>query len=111
MTSVLTLATIYGSSLNFVSAATECFGRGLDHYFCIVSGTYFTGENYMYVMECSKDANGHFDCKTLTKNVPPSGIEQSIQDTVREEAQSNTNDSKDIGGMKSDRGLTKGPIQ
>lgn len=39
------------------------------------------------------------------------GFQQLIDNTVKEETQSNSNDPKDLGGMKSDKGITKSPIE
>ena len=41
----------------------------------------------------------------------PPGLDQIIQDTVKEETQTNTNDSKDLGGMQTDKGITKSPVE
>jgi len=40
----------------------------------------------------------------------PAGLENIIE-AAKEETQNNTNDTKDIGGMKTDKGISKSPIQ
>jgi hypothetical protein len=88
--SVLTMA-LYSSSINFVSAARECFGLGtsLTTIFCVSTGKYSNGEEYTIVTECSEDENGHWNCETVNKvNVPP-GIDQSIDNAIKEYTQSN----------------------
>ena len=109
MTSILTLATFYSPSSNFVSATSECFGEGsLDHVFCFA----MLGEPpQIHVFECVRDADGKWDCHGITKKATPPGIDQVIENTIQEVGPSNPNDSKDLGGMKSDKGLTKSPIQ
>jgi hypothetical protein len=100
---------IFSSNTNFVSAAVECFGKGsLDHYFCIAE----TGEpnSQTFIIECVKE-NGEWSCNQLNKKAPPPGIDQVIEDTIQEVGPSNPNDSKDLGGMITDEGITKSPIQ
>ena len=41
----------------------------------------------------------------------PPRVEQLIENTVNELAPTNPNDSKDLGGMKTDKGITKSPIE
>jgi hypothetical protein len=103
---------IFSSNTNFVSAASECFGQGLDHQFCVGTITLSNGEVHSWVYECVKDNTGTWDCHDLTKtNVMPPGLKAEIDATVRAEEQSNTNDPRDLGGIKSDKGMTKSPIE
>lgn len=109
ITSVLMLA-IFSSIMNFVSAVkgVECFGGSkIDHYFCVLTND----DGTIIVSECIRNEEGLSECTQLNSKPTPSGIEQSIQDTVKEEAQTNTNDPKDLGGMRSDKGTTKSPIE
>jgi len=62
------------------------------------------------VQYCYKDKNGIGNCEILNSKPTPPGIEQAIQDNVKDETQTNTNDSKDLGGMKTDKGITKSPL-
>lgn len=102
---------IYGSSSNSVSAASECFGEGsLDHVFCVTT----LGQppnTQTHVFECLKDKDGRWDCHGITKKATPPGIDQLIQNTINEVGPSTTNDPKDLGGIKSDKGITKSPIE
>ena len=108
--SSLTMA-IFSSSSNLVSAAIECFGQGsLDHYFCTAT----VGEGpdaESFTIECSKDNNGQWSCTPLNRKATPPGIEQVIQDSINEVGPSNTNDPKDLGGIKSDKPITKNPVE
>ena len=111
ITSILTLA-VYSSSTNFVSAAKECFGNTSQGYvICSHTGTYSNGEAYSFLVECAKDKDDNWDCNALNKTAPPPGIDQAIANTVNELAPTNPNDSKDLGGMKTDKGITKSPIE
>ena len=104
---------VYSSSTNFVSAASECFGEGsgLDHLFCIGTKTQSNGEVHTWVYECVRDKDGHWDCHSITKKATPPGVDQIIQNTIQEVGPSNPNDSKDLGGMQTDKGITKSPIE
>jgi hypothetical protein len=95
--------------MNFVSAVKyECFGGDkVDHYYCVLT----RDDGTISVDECIRNNDGISECTTLNPKPTLPGIEQAIQDTVKEETQTNTNDSKDLGGMKSDKGITKGPIE
>ena len=106
--SLLVMA-IFNSTTDFVSAASECFGRGsgLDHIFCVTT----VGEPpEIYVFECVRNAEGNWDCHGITKKATPPGVDQIIQNTIQEVGPSNPNDSKDLGGMKTDKGITKSPL-
>ena len=107
MASILTMA-IFSSIMNFVSAIkVECFGgSSVDHYFCVTT----RDDGTIIVSDCIRNEEGLSECTTLNSKPTPPGIEQAIQDTVKEETQTNTNDSKDLGGMKSDKGIMKSPL-
>jgi hypothetical protein len=105
--SLLTMA-IFSSITNYVSAASECFGRGLDTYFCIATEKHANGEGYTILLECSYHKG---TCEKVEKVVTPPGVEQLIENTVNDLAPTNPNDSKDLGGMKTDKGITKSPIE
>ena len=62
-------------------------------------------------MECSKDKDGHWNCNVLNKKAPPPAIDQAIANTVNELAPTNPNDSKELGEMQTDKGITKSPIE
>ena len=100
---------IFNSTTNFVSASSECFGEGsLDHVFCFT----MVGEPpQIHVFECVRDAEGDWDCHGITKKATPPGIDQVIANTIQEVGPSNPNDSKDLGEMKTDKGITKSPIE
>lgn len=60
---------------------------------------------------CTKDKDGNQQCEALKPTVPTPAIEQAIANTVKQVApSSNPSDSKDLGGMQSDKGITKSPI-
>jgi len=102
--SILTIA-LYSSNKNFVSADTsDCFGdrSGLDAFICVYTGTTSNGEPYLDVQECVKDKDSKWDCHSLNKVNVPSGIKADIDASVKQEVQSNTNNTKDIGGLKND---------
>lgn len=99
--SVLVTA-LYGSSANFASAASsECFGdaNSLGSVICV--GTLDDGSTQVF--ECTVTQNPyHVDCHSLNKVNVPAGVKANIDATVKEEVQGNTEDSKDIGGLKDD---------
>jgi hypothetical protein len=99
---------IYSPITNFVSAVKyECFGGDkVDHYYCVLT----RDDGTISVDECIRNEEGISECTTLNPKPTPPGIEQAIQDTVKEETQTNTNDSKDLGGMRTDKGITKSPL-
>lgn len=100
---------IYSPIMNFVSAIkVECFGGAkIDHYFCVTT----KDDGTISVDECIRNKEGISECTTLNPKPTPPGIEQSIQNGLKEETQTNTNDSKDLSGMKSDKGIIKSPIE
>ena len=105
--SLLVMA-IFSSITNFVSALkVECFGGSkIDHYFCVLTND----DGPIIVSDCIRNEEGISECTSLNPKPTPPGIEQSLQNTVKEETQTNTDDSKDIGGMKTDKGITKSPL-
>ena len=110
--SLLAMA-IYGPIMNFVSAevTSECFGEGsAGTFYCVYTFT-GGGTTKTWIMECSKDKTGTWDCQNLPLKPKPSGIDQAIANTVNELTPSNPNDSKDLGGMQTDKGITKSPIE
>jgi hypothetical protein len=105
----LLVMAMYSSITNFVSAATtvECFGgSSVDHYICVTT----RDDGTIKVQDCIRNKEGISECTTLNPKPTPPGIEQSTQNTVKEDTQTNTNDSKDLGGMQTDKGITKSPI-
>jgi hypothetical protein len=107
MASILTMA-IFSSITNFVSAASECFGFGQAIYYCVTTAKLPNGEDYTILLKCNYDKG---TCEKVERvQVTPPGLDQIIQNTVNEVAPSNPNDSKDLGGMKSDKGITKSPL-
>ena len=105
MASILTMA-MYSPIMNFVSAAKyQCYEFGvLGGSICIAN------DDPKDVQYCYKDKNGIGNCEKLNSKPVPPGIEQLLENTVKEETQTSTNDSKDLGGMKSDKGITKSPL-
>lgn len=113
--SILTMA-IFSSITNFVSASTtECFGTGASPArFCTTTWSKQNGDpidaidNFL----CTKDKDGHWQCEAVKPTVTTPDIKQAIGNTVKELApSSNPNDSKNLGGMQSDQGITKSPIK
>ena len=84
MASILTMV-VYNSSTNFVSAASECFGTSSQGYvICSHTGTLSNGEAYSFLVECSQDKNGVWNCQKLGAKVMPPGIEDSIKKSMTE---------------------------
>ena len=108
ITSVLMFA-VFSSIMNFVSAVkVECFGGDkIDQYLCVTT----KDDGTIEVQECIRNQEGLSECTTLNPKPTPPGIEQSLQDPIKEESTSNPNDPKDLGGMKSDKGITKSPLE
>ena len=113
--SILTMA-IFSSITNFGSASTtECFGSAKDPArFCAITysikeGDYIDATAYVL---CTTDKDGHAQCEIVKPTVPTPEIKQAIGNAVKELApSSNTSDSKNLGGMQSDQGITKSPIK
>ena len=109
----LLIMAIFSSIMNFVSAevTSECFGRtGATTYYCVSTFT-GGGTTLTWITECSQDKDGNWDCHALGPKPKPPGIDQAIANTVNEVGPSNPNDSKDLGGMQTDKGITKSPIE
>ena len=104
--SLLVMA-MYSPIINFVSAAKyQCYEFGvLGGSICIAN------DDPKDVQYCYKDKNGIGNCEKLNSKPTPPGIEQLLENTVKEETQTNTNDPKDLGGMQTDKGITKSPIE
>jgi hypothetical protein len=109
MASILSIA-IYSTTINFVSASTECFGdaNSLGSVICV---GYRDDGTILQVFECTVTQNPyHVDCHSINKVTVTPGLKNEIDATVKELGPSNPNDSKDIGGMKSNNGATKSPL-
>lgn len=52
-----------------------------------------------------------YSSSSNSKKVTPHGIDQIIHNTINEVGTSNPNVPKDLDGMKSDKGITKSPIE
>jgi hypothetical protein len=107
--SLLVMA-IFSSITNFVSAetTTECYG-GLNDgvYLCV-----HNRDGEISIMMCTdKGGSDGWNCEMLRPKAIPAGIDQAIANTINEVGPSNPNDSKDLGGMQTDKGITKSPIE
>jgi len=99
ISSILTIA-LYNTTANFVSATSyECFGRELDQYLCV----HTSDDGSIALFECVVTHNPlTVNCDAINKvNLTP-GLKADIDASLKEEVQSNTKDSKDIGGLKDD---------
>jgi hypothetical protein len=107
MASILTMV-IYSSSIKSVLAYSyECFGRELDQYICV----HTNDDGSIAVFECVTTHNpSSVDCHAINKADVTPGLKAEIDANVQELGPGNPNDSKDIGGMKSDKGVTKSPL-
>lgn len=78
--SVLTMA-VYSSSANFVSAdSSECFGTSSQGYvICSHTVTLSNGDEHSFLVECSKNKDGLWNCQKIGSKVMPPGIEDSIK--------------------------------
>ena len=111
--SLLTMA-IFSSSSNFISAAAP----EVTKYNCDssqkLSAVWFADGSTML---CEyNDSTKKWDCRFITSPPKtgsdiPTELKGAIDNAVKEETLSDTNDTKDIGGMKSDKGITKSPIE
>jgi hypothetical protein len=111
MASILTMA-IFSSIMNFVSAAVPT-GTSCEEV-PVVGGWFCTttfDDGTVSKQYCYKDKDGIGICQVLKSKPIPPEIEQAIQNSIQEVAPTNPNDSKDLGGMKSDKGITKSPIE
>ena len=106
----LLIMAIYSPIMNFVSAATsECFGRGQAIYYCVATAKLPNGEDYTILLECDSEK---VSCEKVERvQVTPPGLDQIIQNTINEVGPSNPYDSKDLGGIKTGKGITKSPIE
>jgi hypothetical protein len=76
---------VYSSSMYFVSAASsECFGNSSIGY-VICAGTDkspITGKESTFVIECSKDKQGTWNCQKIGAKVNPPGIDEAIKRAI-----------------------------
>ena len=111
--SLLTMA-IFSSSSNFISAAAP----EVTKYFCSESqktcAVWFVDGSTML---CEyNDSTKKWDCKFITSppktgSDMPTELKDAINNAINEVGPSNPNDSKDLGGMQTDKGITKSPIE
>jgi hypothetical protein len=111
--SLLTM-TIFSSSSNFISAAAP----EVTKYNCDSSqklcGVWFADGSTML---CEyNDSTKKWDCRFITSppktgSDMPTELKDAIDNAINEVGPSNSNDPKDLGGMKSDKGITKSPIE
>lgn len=74
---------VYASSPKFVSAEDECFGTSSQGYLvCSSTVKLSSGEEHTFLMGCSKDKDGHWNCEKLGARVMPPGIEDSIRKSM-----------------------------
>ena len=111
--SLLTMV-IFSSSSNFISAVAP----EVTKYNCLDSqklcAVWFADGSSML---CEyNDSTKKWDCKFITSppktgsNIPTE-LKDAIDNAINEVGPSNSNDPKDLGGMKSDKGVTKNPIE
>lgn len=111
--SLLTMV-IFSSSSNFISAVAP----EVTKYNCLDSqklcAVWFADGSSML---CEyNDSTKKWDCKFITSppktgsNIPTE-LKDAIDNAINEVGPSNSNDPKDLGGMKSDKGITKNPIE
>jgi hypothetical protein len=111
--SLLTMV-IFSSSSNFISAVAP----EVTKYNCLDSqklcAVWFADGSSML---CEyNDSSKKWDCKFITSppktgsNIPTE-LKDAIDNAINEVGPSNSNDPKDLGGMKSDKGITKNPIE
>lgn len=111
--SLLTM-TIFNSSSNFISAAAP----EVTKYNCDSSqklcGVWFADGSTML---CEyNDSTKKWDCRFITSppktgSDMPTELKDAIDNAINGVGPSNSNDPKDLGGMKSDKGITKSPIE
>lgn len=107
ISSFLTIS-LLGTSINFVSASSyECFGSSLDQYICVGKNDV---DGSIFVFECVVSHNPYnVDCHNVQKTDVPSGIKADIDASIQEVGPSSPNDSKNLGGIKTDKGTTMSP--
>jgi len=62
------------------------------------------------------DSTKKWDCRFITSppktgSDMPTELKDAIDNAINEVGPSNPNDSKDLGGMQTDKGITKSPIE
>lgn len=106
--SLLVMAT-HSSFTNFISAAPE-----VTLYACNKqkTGCYVEFADGSKMMCSYNSSTQKWDCTPIrnTGSDIPTKLKNAI-DTAREEVLSNTTDSKDLGGMQTDKGITKIPVE
>ena len=99
--SILTIS-VYSATTSFLSATpTECFGdvNELGSVICIAT----TDAGKTIIFECTVTQNPyHVDCHDIKKVSVPPGVKANIDSIVKQAVESDTKDSKDIGGLKND---------
>ena len=111
--SLLTMA-IFSSSSNFIYAVAP----EVTSYNCLDSqklcAVWFADGSSML---CEyNDSTKKWDCRFITSPPKtgsdlPTELKDAIQNAINEVGPSNSNDPKDLGGMKTDKGITKSPIE
>ena len=111
--SLLTMA-IFSSSSNFIYAVAP----EVTSYNCLDSqklcAVWFADGSSML---CEyNDSTKKWDCKFITSPPKtgsdlPTELKDAIQNAINEVGPSNSNDPKDLGGLKTDKGITKSPIE
>lgn len=116
MVSILTMA-IFSSITNFGSATTtECFGTGASGAtFCTTTWTKKDdGIDMTSYYLCTEDKDRHWQCETVKPAVTTPEIKQAIGNTVKELAPSSNptpSNSKNLGGMQTQNGITQSPTK
>ena len=111
--SLLTMA-IFSSSSNFIYAVAP----EVTSYNCLDSqklcAVWFADGSSML---CEyNDSTKNWDCKFITSppktgSDMPTELKDAIGNAMNEVGPSNSNDPKDLGGLKTDKGITKSPIE
>jgi len=111
--SLLTMA-IFSSSSNFIYAVAP----EVTSYNCLDSqklcAVWFADGSSML---CEyNDSTKKWDCKFITSppktgSDMPTELKGAIDNAINEVGPSNSNDPKDLGGLKTDKGITKSPIE
>lgn len=103
----------FSLSSNFISAAAP----EVTKYNCLdsqkICAVWFADGSTML---CEyNDSTKKWDCKFITSppktgSDMPTELKGAIDNAINEVGPSNPNDSKDLGGMQTDKGITKSPI-
>ena len=110
----LLIMAIFSSSSNFISAVAP----EVTKYNCLdsqkICAVWFADGSSML---CEyNDSTKKWDCKFITSPPKtgsdlPTELKDAIQNAINEVGPSNSNDPKDLGGMQTDKGITKSPIE